>query len=175
MPKWRWVGRVCWIGLEEVGSPADVFEFFAVEFQNHRLQSLGESRGGVDIAMFLLPGIIARFLVLIFGVLIAQRAQQGVEGDVYGRKNAEQWDLGKVVGVGIRLDHGLISPSDLRIWLMTSRSTSLRFLRAEDRNAEWAMRSMSRRLPPVASCSMDIASAVNRSLEHPARASRVLM
>ena len=58
---------------------------------------------------------------------------------------------------------------------MTSRSTSLRFLRAVMRSALWATRSMSRREPEAASCRMAMASEVKSSFVAPAAVNRARM
>lgn len=77
----------------------------------------------------------------------------------------------ELVDIGQRLAHGSPPASESRTRASTSRSTSFRFFRAASRSAEVARRSMSRRAPLAASCSMATASVENSSCSQPARAS----
>src|SRR5580658_4924823 len=99
---------------------------------------------------------------------------QGEEGDIDGAfEHIEDAEFGG----GTELVAGETcherSPSVCRTRATTSRSTSLRFLRAARRNARVATRSMSRSPPAAASWSKATASGENSSLLPPTRPTRM--
>src|ERR1700742_2552637 len=114
---------------------------------------------------------------LVVLVAVSDRRVRGLQPEEHGANaDLDRGELGELALEDERIawDHrsrSRVSASMTRV--TTSRSTSLRFLRAVSRSAAVARRSRSRMAPRVASCSNTMASEAKTSRVQPARSRRI--